>query len=212
MSRKEKLPPELIAFEAELASLRPDTGSLDMGRLMFLAGQESVAKRKRPWTKLAWPAAFTAMTVAATVLLVMLVNRSQPEVVERIVRVEVPVQDTAPQTLLVTSPENRPDNEAPIPEIEMAIAKSPLSETHVSLIDHSSSTFGRLAAVFFKQDQASQKPDIDRNRSSYRELREYALTQGIENWPIVVNGHTRSKQNKPISRQALTKALLGDEG
>jgi hypothetical protein len=95
MFGKEKQSEEMKAFEAELASLRPRADGLDP-RWRFLLAQEaalnenlaasqficsrcggvsSSGRDKRHW---AWPAAFSAMTAVAAVLLVSLIVRVEP--------------------------------------------------------------------------------------------------------------------------------------
>ena len=95
----------LKAFEAALASLVPRTDRLDRDRLMFLAGQASVAgvsaetstsegatgvspvagkehgqdaRATRGW---AWPVAFSAMTAVAATLLVLLLTQPGPPMI-----------------------------------------------------------------------------------------------------------------------------------
>ncbi|NQT14713.1 MAG: hypothetical protein HQ582_18295 [Planctomycetes bacterium] len=87
----EELPPELKAVEAELADLCPREDRLDRERLAFLAGQASVAGRtgRTAW---AWPASLAGMTAVAATLLVILLVRPGPAVVERIRIVEAPVE------------------------------------------------------------------------------------------------------------------------
>lgn len=94
---------DLAPLEAALSSLMPRAARIDRDRLMFLAGQTSrqtasggrkppgdpveesdIAQRNRSRT---WPTAFAAMTALAASLLVLLVNRPEPQVIERIVRV-----------------------------------------------------------------------------------------------------------------------------
>lgn len=99
-------------FEQALCSLMPRAAQLDRDRLMFLAGQASVPQasqecepavdqshrldvvrsRRSRW---GWPAAFSAMTAVAAALLVALLNRPAPQIIERIVRVPVEVPRTA---------------------------------------------------------------------------------------------------------------------
>jgi hypothetical protein len=90
-------------FEQSLSSLAPRAARLDRDRLMFLAGQATrqasggrqppddldrrVARADSPASRWGWPAAFSAMTALAASLLIMLVNRPEPQVIERIVRV-----------------------------------------------------------------------------------------------------------------------------
>ncbi len=94
---------DLAPFEATLSSLAPRAAQLDRDRLMFLAGQAAlqasggrqppddlggrVARADSPASHWGWPAAFSAMTVLAASLLVMVMNRPEPQVIERIVRV-----------------------------------------------------------------------------------------------------------------------------
>jgi hypothetical protein len=93
MSPEEKLPEELKAFEAALASLTPSADRLSRDRVMYLAGQAALsategdspifsAKKSgqspMPKTRWAWPAAFSAMTAVAATLAVLLV--SQPAI------------------------------------------------------------------------------------------------------------------------------------
>jgi len=99
MSQEEQHALDLKAIEARLASLVPRTDRLDRERLMFLAGQASVAPspatQRRPFGRWAWPAATAAMTAAAASLLVVLLWQGDPRIVERIV--EVPVERPVPK-------------------------------------------------------------------------------------------------------------------
>lgn len=88
----EELPPELKAVEAELADLCPRDDRLDRERLIFRAGQASVAGRRGPTAAWAWPASLAGMTAVAATLLVMLLARPEPSVVERIRIVKMPVE------------------------------------------------------------------------------------------------------------------------
>ncbi len=88
---EEDLAPGLKAVEAELASLSPRTDRIDRERLIFLAGQQSVAggraaSRARRW---GWPTAFAAMTALAAGLLVALLLPGEPRVVTRVVTIPV---------------------------------------------------------------------------------------------------------------------------
>jgi len=98
----------MTALEAALAALTPRADRLDRERLMFLAGRASVlgekavegataglsgsgrdstagqASRGTQHSRWPWPAAFAAMTAVAAGLLVALVTRPGPQVVERI--------------------------------------------------------------------------------------------------------------------------------
>ncbi|MBN1911744.1 MAG: hypothetical protein JW818_18530 [Pirellulales bacterium] len=84
MSGKEELSNELKAFEAELATLTPRPGGLDVRRLMYLAGQTSARRSAR-----AWSAAFAAMTAVAATLAVALLLQPGPKTIEKIVRIPI---------------------------------------------------------------------------------------------------------------------------
>lgn len=109
MSPEQELPPELKSLEAALASLRPTPGGLDRDRLMFRAGEES-ARRLR-MGRLVWPAACAASAGVAAALVLMLVSRPGPEVVERVVYVP------APQP----APAKAPPAPAPVGEPEQSL-------------------------------------------------------------------------------------------
>ena len=201
MSRKEKLPPELTAFEAELASLRPDMGRLDMGRLMFLAGQESVERRPRRWMTLAWPTAFTAMTGVAAVLLVLLVSRPQSEVVERIVRVEVPVQ--------VDDPTHATPDE---PATETAIASATEDGQPTTHSTNDGYVHGLLASLFFNRSSATDRILPTGRQLSYQELRDHLIDNGIDSWPMQTPARPHRTSQEPITREELMQSLLSENG
>ena len=81
--KKWELPDELKIFEKRLSALRPRSDRLDRERLIFLAGQASVAIPTEPqcilpgvrWGGRGWSAAFAAMTVVAATLFAMLITR-----------------------------------------------------------------------------------------------------------------------------------------
>jgi hypothetical protein len=84
----------LKAVEADLALLRPREDRLDRQRLIFLAGQASVSeaghRQRTSFQRWAWPASFGAMTAVAGSLLVLLLVRPEPQVIERLVYVPSP--------------------------------------------------------------------------------------------------------------------------
>jgi hypothetical protein len=93
---KERIDPDLSAFEAVLLPLAPSPSTVDRDRLMFLAGEAS-GRRSRHGAWL-WPGTALAATALAGVLGVMLAFRPKPDVVERVVYVALPQQDIPPQT------------------------------------------------------------------------------------------------------------------
>ena len=201
MSREKKLPPELTAFEAELASLRPQAGNLDMGRLMFLAGRESALENSRRWTWWAWPAAFTAMTATAAVLLVMLVNRPGPQIVERIVRVQVP----QPMEDLAHAASDKPATET-------VVTTAAPNKREKSTFPNSDSALAVFSGALSFKNRAISNPAINGNKIEYRALCNRILVHGIDDWPDCKSSSVRSKSNKPITRLDWTKALFADEG
>jgi hypothetical protein len=134
MSEKRELPPELKAIEAELAALIPRTDELDRERLIFLAGQASAEKATvSPGSHasgMIWPIATAVTTAIAISLAVVLVTRSQPEAVTRVVYRYIPrpeaiedgsteqfeADDLSPDAL----PVNRPDDDDS--KLSMALA------------------------------------------------------------------------------------------
>ena len=207
MSGKEKHTPELTAFEAELASLRPhagglETARLDVGRLMFLAGQESASRRPRRWTALAWPTAFSVMTGVAAVLLVLLASRPRPEVLERIVRVEVPARTVSAEP--VTTPQS-----VPSPRSDEHL---PVAETAVASAAEGGHVHRLLASLFFNSNQTMGIISPDRHQLSYQELRDHIVEHGIDNWPIQTPVRPHRSANKPMTRQELMEALLNENG
>ncbi|MGH7140975.1 MAG: hypothetical protein ACREHD_35030 [Pirellulales bacterium] len=110
----------LERFAAELAALLP-RARLDRDRLMYLAGQASVAPARvhlpRRWP---WPAAFGGMTAVAASLLLLLALRPAPQVVERIVRVPMPV---SPPNTTDVHPRAAPSAAVPIAAEQPAAAR-----------------------------------------------------------------------------------------
>jgi hypothetical protein len=77
--------PELAAIEAALHSLAPAPAPLDRDRLMFLAGQASVLRRRWLWCG---SGAGVAAAIAAVVFIAGV--RAKPETAVRVVYVPVP--------------------------------------------------------------------------------------------------------------------------
>ena len=178
------LPPELKAFEAELSALVPRADGLDHDRLMFLAGQASASK-SRPVTGLVWPAAFGGMTMVATTLAVILFVRPAPEVIERIVRVEVePVRVEKPSTS---------ENAAPAP---VRTASPPaLSSEPPSF----------LASLLFSR--LSESDSRDSWKTSYPALRDRILAQGVDSWPQPVSQGDTGPTKPPLTNRQLFEEL-----
>jgi hypothetical protein len=107
-------PPELTALEDALRDLLPRRASVDRDAVLFRAGQASCPRR---WV---WPCA-TAVATAATVFLVMLlVIRPGPQVIERIVHVPVPAVSKPERTQGADAPRS-PSVEAGSPDAETTV-------------------------------------------------------------------------------------------
>ncbi len=198
MSEKEKQQPELTAFEAELASLRPNAGGLengrlDVGRLMFEAGRAAALKERRRRATFIWPAAFAAMSGAAAVMLLMLVNRPEPRVVERIVRVEVPAKSTFV--------EEQPG--------ERLIAEKPDSPLKKGATAADRSEFGFLASLLSGEKRHAGGTVDYSSPAFYRELRERILVDGLDALADSTSGNGSHGGGERISRDELLKELLG---
>lgn len=198
MSEQEKREPELTAFAAELASLRPNAGGLadgrlDLGRLMFEAGRTAALAESRRRAKYAWPAAFIAASSAAAVMLAMLVNQPEPRIVERIVRVEVPVKST----FVEVQPGERLIAEKPDSPLKKAATAADRSE------------FGFLASLLSgKKRHAGGTVDYN-SPAFYRELRERILVDGLDALADSTSGNGSRGGGERISRDELLKELLG---
>jgi len=154
------LPPQLQSLEAALAALVPRAERLDRDRLMFEAGRESVLKSasRGRW---AWPALSTAMTALAGALLVMLVLRPEPRVVERIVYVRAngAAEGLAHDSLRPTAGEGNDK----APGLRIAPRDTP-----------------RLPAS--EGAVASAAPQHPSSETPYLELRDQILQNGIDAW------------------------------
>jgi len=68
-----------------------------------------------PERRWAWPAAFSAMTAVAATLLVMVVNRPEPRVIERIVRVPIDAPSVVAAAPLAEREHSEIESERPLP-------------------------------------------------------------------------------------------------
>jgi hypothetical protein len=198
---EQDLPPELKAIEAELASLRPRTDRLDRERLIFLAGQQSVAGGHISATKRArrrgWPTAFAAMTAVAATLLVMLLLRPEPQVEVRIVK--VPVERRG-------SGEAAPGANAPKPPGEGPRHGPP--PENPKLLPKPVAGSGLFALVGLDW---SQPYDRDRlgSEMSYRSLRDRVLRDGVDAWPSPPPGADVKPMPAPLPYRKLLEKALG---
>jgi hypothetical protein len=95
---------ELTALESALREMRPKPDTIDREMLMYRAGRAS----GHSWL---WPITSVAATSLATVLGVLLLIRSDPPIIERIVYVPVP---PVPREL----PPAKPEDSIPPPPLE----------------------------------------------------------------------------------------------
>ena len=196
----EDLPPSLKSIEAELAALSPRTDRLDRERLIFLAGQESVAggnarpaKHAGRW---AWPGAFAAMTAVAAALLVMMLLRPEPQVEVRFVTVPVKpaINDAAvPDRDFTTSPEDGEHLE-PLPGRE-----EPLSRPRPG-----PSLLASVGLNWLQIYDQSQPPP----EASYPRLLEQILTRGLDSWSPPAPTGSAGRQLAPVPYRELLDSLL----
>lgn len=199
---EEDLPPDLKAIEAELASLTPRTGRLDRERLIFLAGQQSVAagdagpaNRRGGW---GWPGAFAAMTAVAATLLVMLL--SQLEAPGEVPIVEVPsgptIEDGAPPEQ--ESPGSFPDDGrvAPLPSPP---EPSPKPAPRRSL----------FASVGLEWIRLPERGELG-SEASYPRLLDRVLAGEIDDWPLPARVEGPRRASAPVSYRELLNQELGN--
>ena len=114
---------ELTALEAALGSLTPQKSSLDRERLMYLAGQASVAAAVRSPRRWLWPSAAAVMTLASATLAVLLALRPEPQTRERIVY--VPVEQPAQPPKAPSPLTAEPNSPAPPAAVNSELARVP---------------------------------------------------------------------------------------
>jgi hypothetical protein len=192
MFGEEKQSEELKAFEAALASLRPQTDGLDPRWRSLLAKEATLNEKlstdetlaagpflcsrcggalsgrrdKRRW---AWPAAFSAMTAVAAALLVAVVVRVEP-------RSTAAVRETVLSAVAA-------------PVAERAIEPSP------------------SPAI---ADFASERPISTSDETAYLNVRDQVLRFGVESWNVPVSAVAAStKAAEPVlTRRGQLNALL----
>lgn len=184
-----ELPRELKAVEAELATLRP-RARLDRDRLVFLAGQASVrAPAAGRWAKAAgwaWPTAFAGMTATAATLLVMLLVRPEPQVVERVRIVRVPVEAQVEEAPRWSDGQDAPPTQSPFADRLFASSRT----------------------------GPSLPPDWSRfgSRAEYLEMFQRMLAQGADPWrrPLPVSGRADEGADTPPPYREWLKTMLDD--
>lgn len=199
---EEDLPPSLKAFEAALASLSPRTDRLDRERLIFLAGQQSVAagsarpaRRAGRW---AWPAAFAAMTAVAAALLARFLVRPEPPVELRFVKVpaERAIDDKA-----------APEQDVPGPTADGGrVEPPPAPGESPSKLSRRSSWLAWLGPDWL---EVSQRERFG-SEASYARLRDQVLTEGLDSWVPAMPAETPEPTAPPVPYRQLLNDLRED--
>jgi hypothetical protein len=191
-----------LELEAALGALVPRAERLNRDRIMFLAGQASVASNGQPVAPMgtigpqhragwAWPAAFATMTGVAASLLVAMAIRPAPQVVERIVE-RIVTAPAAPQEPAAAIAKRfvEPESVAPSPAVVAALPDW-------------------LAWEPFPQPAVKAEQEL-----SYPELRRQVLLHGLESWEpraveSAVSGHA---DEGPVSYREQLDRWLEQQG
>jgi hypothetical protein len=194
------LPPELRSLEAELTRLRPRGDRLDRDRLLFQAGRASAVDLPPRQVGWGWPAVLAAVTALAASLLVAIVTRPGPQVVERVVRVPVEQLRESPPSP-VPAPgrsEARSENLVAVPERPSRLTL-PRSRSTMSA--------GIIAAILFGRPETAGV----RLPTGYPQLLEQALADTLDPRdlpPAVPRGSDTRPAAPPASYRNLLDSLL----
>ena len=172
----------LQRFEAELAALAPRAAQLDRDHLMFLAGQASAGlpaggHLSRRW---AWPAAFSAMSALAASLLLMLVIRPAPQVIEKIVRV-------------------------PVEAVPGPVATQANGEQYAASLGQAISS--ELPRAVVAKHPRQREPA---ESAEYLDLRDRVLAMGIDSWQSQSRPSGGGSDAAPVNYHDLLDSLLRD--
>ncbi|HVX60672.1 MAG TPA: hypothetical protein VHC19_08720 [Pirellulales bacterium] len=173
-------------IEQALCSLAPRAAQLDRDRLMFLAGQAAVPQASQECELAAdqshqvdavsslgarwgWPVAFSAMTALAASLLLVLLNRPEPQVIERVVRVPVEVRRSVAEA--ADAPEQADRFVVDAARTERAEYQPPSGDSYLRLRNRA------LALGIDSWMDAVRSPGFasEERPASYRELRDSLL-------------------------------------
>jgi hypothetical protein len=182
MSREAETPQELKSLEAALGSLKPAALRVERDQLMYQAGQAAVpvpaSTIARPsWF---WPASTAGMSAVAATLLMLLVSRPAPQVVERVVYLPA-----KPSTGALTDPAMAPGTDSP-PSPPAIIKTAPRD-------------FSGGLLTFAASDR----------RPEYLQLRDQVLAFGVDTWqkPVPQSGKEASSASY---RESLNRLLNPD--
>ncbi len=187
-----------------MASLSPRTDRLDRERLIFLAGQQSVASGDISPARHAghwgWPAAFAAMTAVAATLLVALLVRGQPQVEVRVVKVPAEPAGNGEVAPGPDTPAPRTDGPrlAPLPD-----SPGPFPRPVAG------SGFFALVGLDWAQLDDRERPGSEK---SYPRLLDQVLREGIDSWPAPSPVADLAPASAPVPYRELLQRVLGTPG
>jgi len=177
---------DLKEIEAALASLVPRGDRLSRDRLMFLAGQASVARRGQDGAvraaRWAWPSAFAAMSAVAASLLVALLVRPETGSGDRIAHVSAPVRPPAEKP---AAADRTPASSLQPPDSSLQTPDSRLS-AHV-----------QATSLRFPPP-----------RDSYHELLARVLDRGLDAWKPPAGSGATVPAAAPATYRELLETLL----
>lgn len=198
-----ELPADLRAFEAQLASMTPRADLPDRDALLFRAGQLSVLDKAGAQFACAdswrWRAGFAAMSAVAAALLIALLVRPKPPVVERI------------RVVTVRTPNNDGDQisvERPTPAEAVERPKPPLvRHDSVPPPPRPGNTFAALLQQWFWMDEQKLQQE-----TAHWSLRNAILTEGLDAWKNEPAEMVPEEQEsaQPTNRRQWIESLLAD--
>lgn len=199
-----ELTEELRSLATELAGLQPRRDRLDLERLLFETGRASVAPPRAGGPLRAWQTAFAAMTVLAASLLMALLVRPEPQIVERIVRVPVPSGNTD-KSVARPDPSDRAPGDSGLGGQPAAAQESDLRPRLVSV---PSGSVGLLSGLLFGTPDRRER----QIRTAYSRMLDEALGEVPES-RTESNSAPRNEDpptTGPASYRELRDSLLED--
>jgi hypothetical protein len=183
MDRQKTFDEPLTELERSLAALKPKAGSLDRERLMFLAGQASVAVPRDRAQKAArrWRSATAVTTLVAIGLAVVAVAGPKPA--DRLVDRKAP--EVPSPTQHATTPQSRLSDARVVPE-----AGDDPGRTNIES----------------RSSEANDTSGPESESPNYLTMRQIALARGVDALPLP---HGRAANELPrLSREQLLDELL----